>query len=329
MPIDWTPLVELVRRPQRFLLTTHVRPDPDGLGSMLGLADVLERMGKHVRLVISSNWPPRYDFLDPDRRIARFQPPGDDYRDAEVIVVLDTGTWNQLGDFGDFLKTSDATKVVIDHHVSHDDLGALRLADTTSESTGRLVAEFVQALGQPLSPPAANALFAAVATDTGWFRHKNTTAETFALAERLTRAGADPNHLYDRLYEQNTLARLHLTGLVLQRLRVIEDGRVAYTEVHRDDYAATGAIPQDTEDLVGYARSIAGVEVGLFFLEQPAGGVKISFRSREQVDVARLAEQFGGGGHRLASGAILQTTLPEARQRVLDAVRSALQKSDE
>jgi phosphoesterase RecJ-like protein len=105
---------------------------------------------------------------------------------------------------------------------------------------------------------------------------------------------------------------------------VVHRGQVAYTEVHRADYAATGATPQDTEDLVNYTRSLIGVEVGLFFLEQPRGGVKVSFRSRSRLDVARLAEQFGGGGHRLASGAILETSLDEARSRVLAAVCEAL-----
>src|ERR1700690_4455741 len=100
MPINWTPFVDLVQRHQRFLLTTHVRPDPDGLGSQLGLAAALEQMGKEARLVISSVWPPRYDFLDPDRRIKRFELPGTGYRDAEMIVILDTGTWGQLGEFG-------------------------------------------------------------------------------------------------------------------------------------------------------------------------------------------------------------------------------------
>src|SRR5262245_57190932 len=99
MPIDWSPFVDLVRRHRRFLLTTHVRPDPDGLGSMLGLDDVLRRLGKETQLVVASAWPPRYDFLDPGRRIERFAPPGDAWRDAEAVVILDTGTRNQLGDF--------------------------------------------------------------------------------------------------------------------------------------------------------------------------------------------------------------------------------------
>src|SRR5437868_9596019 len=145
MSINWTPFVNLVRRHQRFLITTHVRPDPDGLGSQLGLAYALEQMGKQVRLVIASKWPPRYDFLDPTRRIQRFELPGTGYRDAEVIIILDTGTWGQLGDFGPFLKTMNVPKVVIDHHMSQDDLGALALVDTTAEATGRLVFESVQA----------------------------------------------------------------------------------------------------------------------------------------------------------------------------------------
>jgi phosphoesterase RecJ-like protein len=324
MPIDWSPFVKLVHAHKRFVITTHVRPDPDGLGSQIALADVLETMGKDVQMVIASKWPPRYDFLDPDKRITRFTPPGTAHANVEAIFVLDTGTWNQLGDFGDWMKTSPAAKLVIDHHVTQDDLGGVALVDTSSEATGRLVYEAAQALKQPLSARAASCLFAALATDTGWFRHKNTTPATFALAEKLQQAGADPNCLYDAIYEQNTAARLNLLGLVLQRIRVIEDGKIAYSEVRVDDYAKTGAIPQDTEDAVGYTRSIFGVEVGMLFLEQPAGGIKVSFRSRSKVDVAKVAAQFGGGGHRLASGATLNTTLADAQTRVLDAIRKEL-----
>ena len=139
MPLDWSPLADLVRRRQRFLLTTHVRPDPDGLGSMLGLAGALEGLGKAVRMVVSSVYPPRYDFLDPDRRIERWGPQALSPA-PEAVVVLDTGTWNQLGDFAAYLRQSPAEKVVIDHHLTQDDLGARRLVDTTAEATGRLAA---------------------------------------------------------------------------------------------------------------------------------------------------------------------------------------------
>jgi phosphoesterase RecJ-like protein len=324
MPLDWAPFVDLVQRHQRFLMTTHVRPDGDGLGSMLALADTLEQRGKQVAMTVASTLPPRYSFLDPTHRVRSFAGPTDADRAAEVVVVLDTGTWNQLGDFGALLRTLPAKRVVIDHHQTQDDLGALRLVDTTAEATGRLAHEAIEALGGPLLPGAAHALFVALAMDTGWFRHNNTRPATFALAATLEAAGARPTEAYEQLFEQNTLGRLRLTGLVLERMQLTCGGRVACTEIRRADYEATGAVPQDSEDLVNYTRSLIGVEVGLFFMEQPRGGVKVSFRSRGLIDVARLAERFGGGGHRAASGATLDTTLDEARRRVLAATAAAL-----
>src|SRR5262249_52047414 len=147
MPIDWTPFVSLVQHTQRFLLTTHVRPDGDALGSMLALSEALRGPGKQVRQVVASTSPARYDFLDPDRLVERFVLPGDPWRDTEAVVILDTGTWGQLGDFGPFLRQLDVPKVVIDHHVTQDDLGAERFVDPKAEATGRLVYEAIQALG--------------------------------------------------------------------------------------------------------------------------------------------------------------------------------------
>ncbi len=324
MPLDWKPWVDFVRQHQRFAIATHVRPDPDALGSQLALVQALEDMGKFAVPFIASAWPPRYDFMDPDRRIHRFNPTDPLLETLDAIVVVDTGTWNQLGDFATFVKSTSAARLVIDHHMSQDDLGGIAQVDTTAEAAARLVVEAIDALGLAITPAMANHLFAALATDTGWFRHRNTRPETFALAEKLNRFGADPSILYELIYEQSTLPRMHLLGLVLHRMKLLANGKVAITEVLRSDYEATGAIPQDTEDMVGHTRSLVGVEVGLFFLEQPAGGVKISFRSRSRVDVAKIAEQFGGGGHKLASGAILPTTLPEAKERVLKAIFNAV-----
>jgi phosphoesterase RecJ-like protein len=324
MPIDWAPFVDLVRRHRRILLTTHHRPDGDGLGSMLALGEALRSLGKDVQLLISGLFPVRYQFLDPDSLIKSYAPPGDLWRQTELAVIMDTGTWNQLHDVGPLIRELSAKRGVIDHHMTQDDLGATRFVDTSAEATGRLAYEAIMALGAPLTPTIAENLFVAVAMDTGWFRHSNTTPATFALASELTRAGARPERLYDLLFERNTLPRLKLMGLVLDRLQRIGDNRVAHTEIRRDDYAATGASPQDSEDLVNFTRSLVGVEVGVLFMEQPRGGVKVSFRSRSVVDVAKVAEQFGGGGHQRASGAVLDTSLDDARSRVLHAVLAAL-----
>jgi phosphoesterase RecJ-like protein len=203
-------------------------------------------------------------------------------------------------------------------------LGAVRLVDTSAEATGRLIYEAIGALGVPLTPAVAHNLFIALATDTGWFRHSNTRPATFQLATELMTAGARPTEAYNLLYEQNSLGRLRLIGIILGRLQTTAGGRIAWTEIRREDYAAAGAIPQDTEELINYPRSVAGADVGLLFMEQPRGGIKVSFRSPPGIDVGRVAEQFGGGGHRQAAGAVLDTTLADARQRVLAAVTQAL-----
>jgi len=324
MPLDWTPFIEFVQRHQRFLLTTHIRPDGDGLGSMLALAAALQQRGKSIHLAVASVLPPRYDFLDPQRTVRQFQLPGREYDACDAILVLDTGTWNQLGDIGIYIQQRQLPSLVIDHHLTQDDLGGQRLVDSTAEATGRLIYEAISALGETLSPTAAQGLFVALATDTGWFRHSNTTAATLELAARLVEAGANPTTTYEMLFEQNSLARLRLTGLVLDRLELHEDGQVCTSEIRREDYTQTGAVPQDSEDLINYLRSLQGVELAILFFEQPLGGIKVSFRSRSRVDVARLAESFGGGGHRRASGAVLETNLSEARSRILAAVRPLL-----
>jgi phosphoesterase RecJ-like protein len=324
MPLDWSPLVDLIRRHQTFLLMTHVRPDADGLGSQLALADALRHIGKVPRVVIASRLPPRYEFLDPQREVIEdFRLPGDAFDNVDAILVLDTGTWKQLDDFGEWMRGKNVPKAVIDHHRTQDDLGALQFVDISAEATGRLTYELIRALGAPLSPQAAHYLFMALALDTGWFRHPNTTADTFALAEDLVRAGANPTPLYEQLFECAPLARLKLVGQALSRMQVRAGGKVAFTEVFLSDYGSTGAVPGDTEDLINYPRAIDGVEVAMIFIEQPEGGTKVSFRART-VDVSKVAERFGGGGHKLAAGAALPDPLPVAREKVLTAVEEVI-----
>ncbi|MBY0459054.1 MAG: bifunctional oligoribonuclease/PAP phosphatase NrnA, partial [Gemmataceae bacterium] len=190
--------------------------------------------------------------------------------------------------------------------------------DVSAEATGRLAYEIIRALGAPLTRTSAHHLFMAVATDTGWFRHPNATAETFTLCGELVAAGADPTVLYEQLYEAATLARFKLTAVALEKLATRAGGKIAFTEVTLADYDKTAAVPGDTEDLINYPRSVEGVEIALVFIEQPGGGTKVSFRSRA-ADVSKLAERFGGGGHKLASGARVTKPLPDAREEVLAA----------
>ncbi len=326
MSINWPRFVEIVRSHQRFMLVSHMRPDCDALGSELGMAGILDALGKQVRIVNGQPTPPNYQFIDPQKRIKAIhvdvQPA--DLNDVQLLVVLDTSARAQLGPMADVVRASRAQKIVLDHHVSSDDLGAEQFKDVQAEATGRLVLQAAQQLGVKLTQEIATPLFAAIATDTGWFRFASTTGDTYRAAGALVDRGARPNEIYNSLYEQDTLARLNLIGRVLARAKTELDGRLIITAVSEDDFKATGAIPPDTEDVINLTLNVRGTQVAVILVEQPNGDAKVSFRSRSQVDCSQIAEQFGGGGHKAAAGTFVKGPLAEAQTKVLNAVRAAM-----
>jgi phosphoesterase RecJ-like protein len=328
MPIDWSHFCRIVEENRRFVLTSHIRPDCDCLGSELGMADVLQRLGKEVLIVNGHPTPPSLAFIDPERRIKVL---GTDIqadevqRWGEVLMILDTSSWAQLGPMSEVVRATTAQKIVFDHHLIGDDLGALEFKNTEAEATGRLVAEAAEYLGVALTPQTATSLFAAIATDTGWFRFSSTTEQTFQWGGKLVAAGADPAAIFAALYEQDTLGRIKLRGRILERFDVELGGRLAHTYVLAGDFADTGAVPSDTEDVINSGLAIAGTEVAVILVEQQSGGFKISFRSRCDLDCSEVAAQFGGGGHRAAAGAFVEGEFPAAQHKVLDAVRAAMQ----
>jgi phosphoesterase RecJ-like protein len=326
MTIDWPRFAEIVRSHERFLLTSHIRPDCDALGSELGMAGVLETLGKQVRIVNGHATPPNLAFIDPDKRIKTL---GQDAQtaelyDVEVLMILDTSAWAQLGPMGDVIKSTSAKKLILDHHVSEDELGAELFKNVTAEATGRLVVEAADALGVKITPEIAIPLFAAIATDTGWYRFGSASAGTYRIAARLIEAGASPAAIYRSLYEQDTVGRVKLRGRILSRVQMELSGRLAHTHVLKEDFAQTGALPSDTEDVINMALGIAGTEFAVILVEQLTGGFKISFRSRSNVNCNDLAQRFGGGGHKAAAGAFIQGSLAEVQPLVLDAVRTAM-----
>ncbi|TWT85660.1 NanoRNase/pAp phosphatase [Posidoniimonas polymericola] len=323
MSIDWKPFVPLVQQARSFVLTSHMRPDCDALGSELGMAAALVALGKTVRIVNGDSVPSHISFID---RRGQVEVIGSGVTDAEVHMadvhmVLDTSAWGQLGPMADVIRSSPARKVVIDHHVSGDDLGAMTFKDTTSESNGRLVLQAVEALGVKLTPDIAKPLFYAMATDTGWFRFSSVTKETFVAAAKLVAAGASPHESFGALYDRNTLARVRLHGRIMDSAALAIDGRVSVARATDADFAATGAEVADTEDVVNRVLSIAGVEVAALFVDMGGGAIKVSLRSRSDFDVRQIAELFGGGGHTKAAGVRIRGSVDDAQQSVLEAVR--------
>ncbi len=326
MSVNWPAFVAIVKSHDKFLLTSHVRPDCDALGSELGMALVLEALGKNVRIVNGQSTPPNLAFIDPTKRIRTIhqdvQP--SDLADVEVLMVLDTSAWAQLGPMSEVLRETKAKKIVLDHHVSQDDLGATPFKNTKAEATGRLVVEAAEQLGVKLTPEMAMPLFAALATDTGWFRFNSTTSYTYQVAAKLLDAGASPPDIYRELYERDSLGRVLLRGATLSRIATELDGRLAHTYILLEDFARAAALPSDTEDLVNMALEIDGTQVAVIMVEQVGGGFKLSFRSRCAFDCNAVAANFGGGGHKAAAGAFIQGSFADIQPQVLDVVRKAM-----
>lgn len=328
MSLDWNAFSQLIAPCQRVVLTSHVRPDADAIGSEMGLCAFLEQLGKTVRIVNPSATPRKLAFLDPTGRIQHFSASSDEaiVLDTDAHIVVDTSAWGQLADVGKVFKKSTAVKIVIDHHVSSDDLGATVFKDVKAEASGTLVYRLGRALGSHIDPATATALFAAIATDTGWFRFSATTSETYLIASELMKAGARPAALHEQLYQNYSLGRLKLISRLLSRVEVECDGRLAHTYVLVSDYGETQSEPADTEDLVNECLGIKSVQGAVIFVEQSNHSIKASFRSRSALDVAAVAEQFKGGGHKQAAGAVLPGPIAEARATVIKALDKAIRE---
>ena len=325
-PIDWQAFAEIVRGHQKFLLTSHIRPDCDALGSELGMAGVLEALGKDVLIVNGQTTPPNLAFIDPHRRIKELgvDVRVEDLADIEVLMILDTSAWAQLGPMGDVLRSTRATKIILDHHVGEDDLGATPFKNTEAEATGRLVTEAAEHLQVSLTPEIATPLFAAVATDTGWFRFGSAKGDTYRLAGKLLDAGASAAAIYADLNERDTPGRVRLRGVILSRIGLDCEGRLVHSYVENKDFQSTGALPSDTEDMINLTLAVESAQAAVIMIEQEQGGFKISFRSRCEMDCNEVARRFGGGGHKAAAGAFVPGSLAQVQSRVLAAVREAM-----
>ncbi len=324
--MDWTPLKKVIDENESFLISSHVRPDADALGSELGMRAILLGLGKKVCIVNASAPPSNLHFMNPPGVILKLN---DTVTKAtipqhDVVIIVDTSAWQQLGSMSEYIQSSEAKRVVIDHHVSSDDLNALELKDVTSAATGELICEIAEEFGVTFDADVANWLYAAIATDTGWFRFPSTSARTMKIAAKLMDLGAIPHEVYNLVHEQSSVARVRLGGRVLARTQVEAEGRLVWIYADSKDLAETKAAPSDTEGLVNVCLTIGGAEAAFVAVELQTGQIKFSLRSRIQHNVAAVAEQFGGGGHKLASGATMAGPLPVAVERMKAAFLNML-----
>jgi phosphoesterase RecJ-like protein len=305
-------VVRVIRAGRRFLVGGHARPDGDALGSMLATAHGLRALGKEVVIYDRDPAPDRLAFLPGALELVTTPPEGP----FDAAIVHDCGDAHLLGP--EFPPSSvRGPLIVLDHHAASRPFGDLVVRDPDAAAVGVIVARLLKALNVPLTKPIAECIWCSLVSDTGWFRYSSTDAETMELATACVQAGAVPWDFARQSEEAHPVARLKLMARVFDTLEIV--GRTALLTLARSTLAEVGAVTEWAEGLVSYARGLEGIEVGCMFFEQP-DGVRLSLRSKGDVDVGAVAESFGGGGHRAAAGCFVPGTVENARSALLAAL---------
>jgi phosphoesterase RecJ-like protein len=313
---------DVIRRHGRFVLTTHVNPDGDGLGSELALLAGLKRMGKGASIINHSPTPEHYLWLDPAGAVERYVPEIHDavIATADAILVLDTNQPDRLRSMEGPVRSSAATRAVIDHHLDPHPFADAYFIDPEATSTGEMIFRLLESFdGAAIDAGVAVPLYTAIMTDTGSFRYPRTGAGTHRIVSRLIELGADPPAIFSRVYETWTPGRMRLLGEALDTLSLSGGGAVASMLTTREMFTRTGTTEIETDTFSTYPMNIRNVRIGILFTELK-DGVKISFRSKGTIPVNLLAKEFGGNGHLNASGARLHdVALGEIVPKVLSA----------
>ncbi len=310
-------ILEVLREAERFVICSHSQPDGDSVGSMLALGIVLEQMGKHADLVSARRIPAHFRKL-PGADAIRNLPHVEGQYDAAIILECDSLQRTRLTGLESYYQIN------IDHHVSGQEFAGLNWIDREAVSAGEMVYRLAQAAGASLTPDLASCLYITVLTDTGGFCYGSLRESTFALARDLVAAGANPIALAQDVYFSAPASRLLLLGTALNRLR--HEGRLAWMWVTNQDLMQSGASEDDCDGIVNFALGVEGVEAAAFLRELPEGGVRLSLRSKGEINVAAIAESLGGGGHENAAGCTLEGPLARALEQILAHLRLAVDR---
>lgn len=301
-----------IERRDRFVLTSHARPDGDAIGSALACCQVLRAMGKQADVVLHDGVPRIYRALPFADQVLQANRVAGDY---EAAIILECDSINRTRLEG----LENRFLINIDHHVSGRPFANVNWIDPHAVATAEMVFRLAREAGAHFSPDIATCLYTALMTDTGSFMFQGTNQNTFALARELVLAGADPSHCARNIYFAHSVAKMRLLGEALRSLHT--EGHIGWTWVTQDQMDRYEAKEEDCEGLVNYVLSIGEIEVAAFFRELPEGRYRVSLRSKGKLDVAKVAERFGGGGHECASGCSIDGPLDTAVPQILEMLR--------
>lgn len=314
-------IAEHLRTTDNFLVTSHVSPDGDALGSMLAVGEVLDAMGKQVRLFNESGLPERFRWLSSRQEILRALPD----TEPETIIVLDCGSPQRPGTLlAPWLSSK--TVVNIDHHLDNPLFGSINWVDQRVSSTGEMVGMLARELNVPLAGLLGEYVYLSLISDTGDFCFSNTRPETLEMAAEILRLGLLPGPFHEQRQSTGTINQLRMRGTVTQQATLHSQGRISLISFTRELFRQTGTGPEDTEGLVNRVLYLRGVQAAIATREEDNGSIKFSLRSKGDVNVQAVAARFGGGGHRNAAGGTLDMSVDEAGRTLVDAVAAELDR---
>jgi bifunctional oligoribonuclease and PAP phosphatase NrnA len=317
---------QLLNTPKKVVIVTHFKPDADALGSSLGLCGYLKKRNHHVNVITPSDYPDFLTWMPGNNDVLIFhkdRPAAAEnlIKNAELIFCLDFNSLKRINDVGDFVQSAPAKKVLIDHHLEPEKFADFEKWDTRAASTAELVYELIKEIGDDhlIDANIADCLYAGLMTDTGSFRHPNTTVRVFQVAADLVAKGADPAKVSKLIYDTNTIERLRLMGFVLsEKLQVLPELRTAYMTLNAEELRKYGSQTGDTEGLVNFGLSIKGIKLSVMISDRK-DNIKLSFRSLGNFSVNDFARKyFDGGGHKNAAGGQTNLTLEQTLQKLLE-----------
>ncbi|MFH1093288.1 MAG: bifunctional oligoribonuclease/PAP phosphatase NrnA [Candidatus Omnitrophota bacterium] len=320
-------ILDVIKKHKRFLISGHVNPEGDAIGSQLAMANLLKILGKEVRIINADCVPKNIMFMPGVESMELFKDIGNNAVDFDVAIILDSPTLERIGDVK---KMLDGKYIInIDHHVSNSQFGDINWVDPNCSSAGEMVYDLFKSSNRAVDDASALCIYVAIMTDTGSFRYANTTARTHSIAADLLLYDIDPKQIYEYVYETKSFNTFKLLAEVLANLKRTDDAKFVWFKVTNEMLYRNKLTADCCEDFIVFVRMIEGAEVVAFLREMDnKPGVKVSFRSKKDIDVNEIAKKFGGGGHKAASGCVIEKSLDEAEQMLVRVVEEAIKENN-
>lgn len=313
-------VIDEINKGKTFLVSSHVNPEGDAVGSLLSLALGLKELKKDVTAYLYDPVPKTFKFLPFADKVANKI---DENKIYDVVFAVDCGQKDRLGE--DFSRIKNKGKLInIDHHATNDRFGDINVIDGDACAAGEMVYDLLKEIPVSITRDMAINIYTSILTDTGSFRYSCTTPKTFGIAGEMLKLGANPWDISQKVFESNPVNKLKLLASVLGTLELTNDGKVASLVVTLDMLNKANATKEEADGFVNYARTIEGVEVGILLREAKPGEYKISFRSKGRIDVAEISQEFGGGGHMNAAGCNIKGNLKDIKEKVISATEKRI-----